>query len=83
MKTACLPYKECVAVGMDNTPYCYVWKKCDLENLKGQLPQYTLKRGTVSSIENFCLKHVTRNLNKTIQTQFLLIFQVVLENVWL
>ena len=47
MEIACLPYNECVAVGWHNTPICYVFDNCDFENLQGQLPYYTLKRGKV------------------------------------
>ena len=46
MEIACLPYKNCEGVSWHpNPPSCYVWDSCDLENLQGPLPHYSLKRG--------------------------------------
>ena len=47
MKKACLPYKECTAVGWyhDTFSKCFVWENCDFNNLEVDVPFYTLKRG--------------------------------------
>ena len=60
MKKACLPYKECIAVGWyyDTFSKCFVWENCDFNNLEVDVPFYTLKRGKFQN----CFSN--RNCNK-------------------